>query len=77
MHIETVINKVGTIHAEYRYFDMELIAGEERYITTVTENKVKFQLDYSKVQYLRFQVLGFTRFLNRWNTTTLKSEQHF
>ncbi|KAL5260929.1 hypothetical protein ACHWQZ_G006842 [Mnemiopsis leidyi] len=47
--IKTVVNKLNTIHAEYRYFDMELLAGEENFITTAIEHKLKFNMDFSKL----------------------------
>ena len=47
--IKTVVNKLQSIHAEYRYFDMELLAGEENFITTSIEHKIKFKMDFSKV----------------------------
>lgn len=32
--IRTVVNKLSEIHAEYRYFDMEVIAGEADFVAT-------------------------------------------
>jgi hypothetical protein len=34
-NLRTVVNKLNTIHAEYRYFDMEVLAGDKDFITTV------------------------------------------
>eukprot|EP00775_Hariotina_reticulata_P005490 gene5490-5724_t len=47
--IKTVINKVGTIDNEYRVFDMEVIAGEDRLETELAQHGVKFRLDFSQV----------------------------
>jgi tRNA (guanine37-N1)-methyltransferase len=47
--IRTVVNKLNTIHTEYRYFDMELLAGEDNFITTAIEHKIKFRMDFSKL----------------------------
>ena len=33
--MRTVVNKLNTIHAEYRYFDMEVLAGEPDFVATV------------------------------------------
>lgn len=34
-HIRTVVNKIGTIHHTFRYFDMEVLAGEKQFETIV------------------------------------------
>ena len=34
-HIKTVVNKVGSIHHTFRYFDMEVLAGEDNFETIV------------------------------------------
>ena len=47
--IKTVVNKTGIINSEFRFFDMEVIAGDNDFITTTIENKIKYRLDYSKV----------------------------
>jgi hypothetical protein len=49
LHVHTVINKVGRIANEYRVYNHELIAGEERYETTVREHSFDFRLNASKV----------------------------
>lgn len=33
--LRTVVNKLNSIHATYRYFDMEVLAGEPDFITMV------------------------------------------
>ncbi|WVR07998.1 hypothetical protein IAU60_005041 [Kwoniella sp. DSM 27419] len=47
--LRTVVNKLDTIHAQYRYFDMEVIAGEQDYITTLNESDCSFTFDFSRV----------------------------
>ncbi|WRT69767.1 uncharacterized protein IL334_006758 [Kwoniella shivajii] len=47
--LRTVVNKLDTIHAQYRYFDMEVIAGEKDYITTLNESNCTFTFDFSLV----------------------------
>uniref|UniRef100_A0A0N4ZPB0 tRNA (guanine(37)-N1)-methyltransferase n=1 Tax=Parastrongyloides trichosuri TaxID=131310 RepID=A0A0N4ZPB0_PARTI len=46
---KTVVNKLDTISSEFRFFEMELLAGEKNYITTVVEDKIKYKLDFSRV----------------------------
>jgi tRNA (guanine37-N1)-methyltransferase len=38
------VNKLNTIHAEYRYFDMEVLAGDHDFVTTVVR-AFSFRLD--------------------------------
>ena len=40
--LRTVVNKLNNIHAEYRYFDMEVIAGDHDLITTVVSFFLSF-----------------------------------
>nr|XP_018260242.1 tRNA (guanine37-N1)-methyltransferase [Kwoniella dejecticola CBS 10117]OBR82400.1 tRNA (guanine37-N1)-methyltransferase [Kwoniella dejecticola CBS 10117] len=47
--LRTVVNKLDTIHVQYRYFDMEVIAGEKDYITTLNESNCIFTFDFSLV----------------------------
>nr|XP_031858415.1 uncharacterized protein CI109_006178 [Kwoniella shandongensis]KAA5525487.1 hypothetical protein CI109_006178 [Kwoniella shandongensis] len=47
--LRTIVNKLDTIHAQYRYFDMEVIAGEKDYITSVNESNCIFTFDFSRV----------------------------
>ncbi len=37
-----MVNKLNSIHAQYRYFEMEVIAGEEDYITTAVRRGVMY-----------------------------------
>jgi tRNA G37 N-methylase Trm5 len=48
--IRTVVNKTSTIDTVYRFFHMELIAGEPDYIATVKESGCSFRMAYDKVQ---------------------------
>jgi hypothetical protein len=47
--IRTVVNKTSTIDTVYRFFHMELIAGEPDYIATVKESGCSFRMAYDKV----------------------------
>ncbi|CEF61761.1 tRNA (guanine(37)-N1)-methyltransferase [Strongyloides ratti] len=46
---KTVVNKLDTITTEFRFFKMELLAGEENYLTVVVEDGLKYKMDFSKV----------------------------
>lgn len=51
-NIRTVVCKVGLIQSEFRYYDLECIAGESQlgaYETIQVEDKVRFKVDVSKV----------------------------
>lgn len=43
------MNKLNTIHAQFRYFDMEVIAGEPDFVTSTSESGCSFEFDFSKV----------------------------
>ena len=47
--IKTVVNKTSNIDETFRFFKMELLAGENRMETTVSENGCSFSFDFSKV----------------------------
>lgn len=47
--VKTVVNKLGPIDNTYRNFQMELLAGEENYVTQTKEHNCTFELDFSKV----------------------------
>lgn len=47
--IKTVVNKLKTIDTEFRNFQMELLAGEKDFMTTVREHGCSFTFDFSKV----------------------------
>lgn len=47
--MRTVVNKAAKIDAEFRTFAVDLMAGEENYLTEVKENGVTYHLDFSKV----------------------------
>jgi len=49
VHIKTVVNKTNIINATFRFFEMELIAGEDRMSTSVSEHGCLFEFDYSQV----------------------------
>jgi len=48
-HIKTVVNKTNSIEETFRFFKMELLAGEDKMTTTVNEHGCVFEFDYSKV----------------------------
>lgn len=45
----TVVNKLNTIHAQFRFFDMEVIAGEPNFVAQTNESGCVFEFDFSKV----------------------------
>ncbi|CAG5123297.1 unnamed protein product [Candidula unifasciata] len=47
--VKTVVNKIGAIDNTFRVFQMDLLAGEENYITQIREHGCAFELDFSKV----------------------------
>ena len=47
--IKTVVNKMSNIDTTFRFFRMEVLAGEDRFETEVKENGCRFRMDYSKV----------------------------
>ncbi|KIJ54333.1 hypothetical protein M422DRAFT_221909 [Sphaerobolus stellatus SS14] len=48
-NIRTVVNKLQNIHTQYRYFDMEILAGEDNTIVEVHESGCKFEFDFRNV----------------------------
>lgn len=49
--IRTVVNKLDSIDAEFRFFQMELLAGEDDYVTTASESNCLFTFDFRKVYF--------------------------
>ena len=47
--IRTVVNKSGIIEETYRFFKMEVLAGEDKMETTILSNGCSFSFDFSKV----------------------------
>ena len=47
--IKTVVNKVGAIETTFRFFQMEVLAGEDQMQVEVREEGCSFTFDYSKV----------------------------
>lgn len=53
----TIVNKaknIGEHDNKYRTFGMDLLAGDEDYVTTVSHNGVNYTFDFSKVWTLEF-----------------------
>ncbi|XP_067654920.1 tRNA (guanine(37)-N1)-methyltransferase-like [Haliotis asinina] len=48
-NISTVVNKLDVIDNTFRNFNMELLAGEDNYVTQVRENGCIYEFDFSKV----------------------------
>ncbi|KAM9341020.1 tRNA (guanine(37)-N(1))-methyltransferase [Symphorus nematophorus] len=47
--VTCVVNKTNMIDSTYRYFKMEVIAGEENMVAKVKENGVTYEFDFSRV----------------------------
>ena len=47
--IKTVVNKTNTIHDTFRFFKMEVLAGESNLYTSVKQDGCIFEFDFSKV----------------------------
>lgn len=45
----TVVNKINTIDTTFREFTMEILAGDKDTVTTVKENGITYQFDFSQV----------------------------
>ncbi|CAD5122446.1 DgyrCDS10871 [Dimorphilus gyrociliatus] len=48
-YAKTVVNKQNVINNTYRFFEMEILAGEENFITKTKEHGCIYELDFSKV----------------------------
>ena len=47
--VKTVVNKTDQIDNTFRFFSMEVLAGEEDLMATIVENGCSFSFDFSKV----------------------------
>eukprot|EP01105_Mastigella_eilhardi_P017971 TRINITY_DN4147_c0_g1_i1.p1 TRINITY_DN4147_c0_g1~~TRINITY_DN4147_c0_g1_i1.p1 ORF type:complete len:476 (+),score=137.76 TRINITY_DN4147_c0_g1_i1:18-1445(+) len=47
--LKTVVNKLGTIDAKFRTFAMDVIAGENNFITDTSEGQCTFRMNYAEV----------------------------
>ena len=48
--LRTVVNKIGQIESEFRFYNLECVAGEKnKYETVHIEEKVRFKVDVRKV----------------------------
>lgn len=48
-NVTTVVNKTSNIDTTYRFFSMEVLAGEPKTVVTVKENKFNYTFDFAKV----------------------------
>lgn len=44
-----MVTKIGHIEATFRFYELECIGGVPSYETVVTEDKVRFEVDVSKM----------------------------
>ena len=64
-NLRTVVRKVGQIESEFRFYDLECIAGEkDNYETIQVEDKVRFKVDISKVYWCSKLATERTRMIN-------------
>jgi tRNA (guanine37-N1)-methyltransferase len=47
--IKTVVNKLDAIDTTFRFFKMEVLAGEDNMIAEVKESGCRFRFDFSQV----------------------------
>lgn len=47
--IQTVANKIDSIHNEYRTMQLEVLAGNHSLVTTLAENGLRFHVDLAIV----------------------------
>lgn len=47
--VRTVVNKVNAIDTTYRYFTMEILAGEKNTVTTTKEHGCTYKFDFARV----------------------------
>ncbi|KAL5081725.1 hypothetical protein RYX36_010146 [Vicia faba] len=47
--IQTVVNKIDSIHNEYRTMQLEVLAGNHSLVTTLAENGLRFHVDLATV----------------------------
>jgi tRNA (guanine37-N1)-methyltransferase len=64
--LKTVVTKVGHIEATYRFYDLECIAGVPTYETIVSEDKVRFKVDVSKMYWCSKLATERTRLINTY-----------
>jgi hypothetical protein len=48
-NVKTVVNKMQTIDNTFRNFSMEVLAGEDNFITICKENGCQYKMDFSQV----------------------------
>ncbi|ORX61562.1 hypothetical protein DM01DRAFT_1332163 [Hesseltinella vesiculosa] len=47
--VTSVVNKINNIDTKFRFFEMEVLAGDKNMVTEVKESNCRFQFDFSKV----------------------------
>ena len=62
--LATVATKTGNIETKFRTFPMEVLAGEDNFLTEVKENNCRFKLDFSKVYWNSRLTTEHTRIVN-------------
>ncbi|KZV83263.1 hypothetical protein EXIGLDRAFT_777750 [Exidia glandulosa HHB12029] len=48
-NLRTVVNKLDSIDTQFRFFKMELLAGDDDYVVEANESSCKFKFDFSRV----------------------------
>lgn len=66
--VQTVVDKVGSIHTKFRTFDMKVLAGKNDLMVEQNESGCKFRFDFSKVYWNSRLSTEHDRLVNQFKT---------
>ncbi|XP_026448284.1 tRNA (guanine(37)-N1)-methyltransferase 1-like [Papaver somniferum] len=69
--IQTVVNKVESIQNEYRTMQLEVLAGNNSLVATVTENGIRFHVDLAAVYWNSKLATERQRLVNRFTSSDI------